>query len=132
MAQSAASWHNTHTHVNRTHSLKTYINTVTNNHVVRSASSAITEFGIAIISNTRCGIGDSVVLAAAIALPGFQNFRDGSIGRASDSRFSDPRFEPRQEHKKKNVVLTRCRCAQTPCVYIRTHKNDHARSLKIL
>ena len=25
----------------------------------------------------------------------------GSVGRASDSRFKDPRFEPRQEHKKK-------------------------------
>ena len=31
----------------------------------------------------------------------------------------------------KNVVLTRCRCAQPP-VCIRTHKNDHVRTLKIM
>ena len=49
----------------------------------------------------------------------------------------DPRFEPRQEHKKnvrgfsgvKSVVLTRC---PTPsCGYAR-QENDHARTLKIL
>ena len=31
----------------------------------------------------------------------------------------------------KNVMLTR-QCAQPPCVYIHTHKNDHVRMLKIL
>ena len=53
----------------------------------------------------------------------------GSTGTASASRsngFCDPRFEPRQEHNKngescsesKNVVLTRCRCAQLPvCIW---------------
>ena len=40
-AQSATNWPNTHTHVDRTHA---YINS--HNHVVQSASSAITEFGI--------------------------------------------------------------------------------------
>ena len=48
-------------------------------------------------------------------------WRGGSVGRASDSRSKDRRFEPRlrQEHKNnlweffrvKNVVLTRCPCA---------------------
>ena len=60
-------------------------------------------------------------------------WRDGSVGRASDSsRSKDPRFEPRrlrQERKTnlweffrvKTVVLARCQCAQpTPCVY--THR----------
>ena len=62
--------------------------------------------------------------------------RGGSMGRALASRsngFYDQRFEPRQEHKKnvreffrvKNVVLTCCWC-------IRTHKNDHVRTLIIL
>ena len=32
----------------------------------------------------------------------------------------------------KNVVLTRCRCAQPPCVCIRTHTKYHVRTLKIL
>ena len=39
--------------------------------------------------------------------------------------FHDPRFEPRQARKKKkrvfrvkHVVLTRCRCAQSPCACI--------------
>ena len=68
-------------------------------------------------------------------------WRGGSVGRALDSRSKGPRLEPclRQEHKKilceifqiKNVVLTRCRCAQPP-MCIRTHKNDHVRTLKIL
>ena len=31
----------------------------------------------------------------------------------------------------KNVVLTRCRCAQTP-VCMRTRNNDHVRTLKIM
>ena len=30
----------------------------------------------------------------------------GSIGRASDSRFNDTRFEPRQEHKEKFVSFS--------------------------
>ena len=34
--------------------------------------------------------------------------------------------------RDKNVVLTCYRCAQPPCVCIRTHKNDHVRTLKIL
>ena len=49
-----------------------------------------------------------------------------------------PEFEPPQEHKKnwpffrvKNVVLTRCRCAQ-PTVCIHRQQNDHVRTLKIL
>ena len=45
MAQSVANWRNTHTHVNRTHSL-THLHQYSYKHVVRSASSAITEFGI--------------------------------------------------------------------------------------
>ena len=32
----------------------------------------------------------------------------------------------------KNVVLTRCRCAQPPSVCTRTHKNNRVRTLKIL
>ena len=63
----------------------------------------------------------------------------GSNGRASESRPKGRRFESRQDHKKKmceffrvkNVVLTRCRCAQHP-VCIRRHKNNHTRMLKIL
>ena len=49
-----------------------------------------------------------------------------------DPTFNDPtEFEPSQEHK--NVVLTRCRCAQLiPLCIIRTHKNDHVRALRIL
>ena len=31
-----------------------------------------------------------------------------------------------------NAVLTHCRCAQPPCLYICTHKNDHVRTIKIL
>ena len=45
MAQSAASWCNTHTHVNRMHS-PTHLQQYSYNHVVRSASSAVAEFGI--------------------------------------------------------------------------------------
>ena len=62
--------------------------------------------------------------------------RDGSVGRASDSRYKDPkdrRFEPRlgQEHKNKmgeffrvkNVVLTCSRCGvPNPRVY--THEYE--------
>ena len=57
----------------------------------------------------------------------------GSVGRVSDSRSKDPkdrRFEPYlcQAHntnlseifRVKDVLLTRCRCAQTPCIYART------------
>ena len=60
-------------------------------------------------------------------------WRGGSVGRASDSRSKDWRFEPRlrQEQKQKivsfsrvkNVVLTRCRCAQK---WLRTHVKDPA------
>ena len=32
----------------------------------------------------------------------------------------------------KNVLLARRRCAQPPCVYVLTHKNDHVPTLKIL
>ena len=42
-------------------------------------------------------------------------------------------FESRQEHKKKlcvfpsqNVVLTRCRCAQPPCIHARTRMTTYA------
>ena len=67
--------------------------------------------------------------------------RGGSSGRASDSRFynvNDTELEPREEaqgkrnevFRVKKVVLTRCRCAQPVC--IRTHKNDHVCTLKIL
>ena len=45
MAQSTM---NTHTHVGHTHSL-THVHQHSYNHVVRSASSAITEFGISFI-----------------------------------------------------------------------------------
>ena len=48
MAQSAANGCNTHTHVDRTHSL-THLHQHSYNHVVRKASSAITEFGIEFI-----------------------------------------------------------------------------------
>ena len=48
MAQSAASWRNTHTHVDGTHSL-IHLHQHSDNHVVRSASSAITEFGIELL-----------------------------------------------------------------------------------
>ena len=44
-SQSAVNWHNTHTHVDRMHSF-THLHQHSYNHVVRSASSAITEFGI--------------------------------------------------------------------------------------
>ena len=45
MAQSAANWSSTHTHVDSTHRL-THLHQHNYNHVARSASSAITEFGI--------------------------------------------------------------------------------------
>ena len=45
VAQSTVNWHNTHTHVDRTHSL-THLNQYSYNHVVRSASSTITEIRI--------------------------------------------------------------------------------------
>ena len=45
MAQSTANWRNTHTHVDSTHSL-THLHQRSYNHVVRSASSDITQFGI--------------------------------------------------------------------------------------
>ena len=44
-AQSVANWCNTHTHVDRMHSL-TYLHQHSYNHVVRSDSSAITKFGV--------------------------------------------------------------------------------------
>ena len=44
IAQSAATWRNTHTHVGRTHSL-THLHQCSYNHAVQSASSAITEIG---------------------------------------------------------------------------------------
>ena len=71
-------------------------------------------------------------------------FGGGSVGRASDSRFGDPpRFEFRQEHKKKNCescffpsqkccVDSLSVCPATPRVYIiiRSHKNDHSTHVK--
>ena len=59
----------------------------------------------------------------------------GSIGRALDSIFSDPRFEPQQEHKKKTVSFSEskmlCRlavgCAQPLCVYARMRIITYAR-----
>ena len=45
MAQSAANWRNTHTHLDRSHSL-TQLHQRSCNHFVQSASSAITQFGI--------------------------------------------------------------------------------------
>ena len=45
IAQSAANWCNTHTHVDHTHSL-THLHQHSYNDVVQSTSSAITEFGI--------------------------------------------------------------------------------------
>ena len=45
MAQSVVNWHNTHTHVDRTHSL-THLHQHSYIHMVRSASSTITTFGI--------------------------------------------------------------------------------------
>ena len=71
-------------------------------------------------------------------LIGSTNFRDRligwwgrSVGRASDSRSKDPRFEPRQEHKNNLwaffrvwiVVLTRRR-ALPPCVYWRIRQSS--------
>ena len=51
MAQSAANSRNTHTHVDRSHSL-TYLHQHSYNHVVRSTSPAITEFGIEFVYTT--------------------------------------------------------------------------------
>ena len=48
MAQSAANWRNMHTHVDRKHSL-THLHQHSFNHIVRSVSSAVTEFGIKIL-----------------------------------------------------------------------------------
>ena len=45
MAQSAANWHNTHTHMDHTHSL-THFRQHSYNHIMWSASSAITECGV--------------------------------------------------------------------------------------
>ena len=45
MTQSAANGRNTHTHVDRTHS-RTHLHKHSYNHIVRSANSANTEFGI--------------------------------------------------------------------------------------
>ena len=45
MAQSTTNWRNMHTQVDRTHSLA-HLYQHSYNHVVQSASSAITEFGI--------------------------------------------------------------------------------------
>ena len=65
--------------------------------------------------------------------------RGGGVAQLVERRTQkskDPKFEPRQEHKKtlgvfssQNVVLTR-RCVQPP-VFIRAHKNAHVRTLKI-
>ena len=49
MAQSAANWRNMHTHVDHTHSL-THLHQHIYNHVKRSASSAIMEFGIKVFT----------------------------------------------------------------------------------
>ena len=62
----------------------------------------------------------------------------GSVGRASDLRSKDLRFEPCQEHKKNVKVFPSQKCCAdslsacpTPeC--IRTHKNDHVRTLRVL
>ena len=48
MSQSAANWCHTHTHIDCTHSL-THLHQHSYNHVVRSASSAIAEFGIELL-----------------------------------------------------------------------------------
>ena len=63
----------------------------------------------------------------------YKQTRGGLIGRASDSRSKDPRFKPRQEHKKKlwvflsqNVVLTRCRCTG-PTLRVYTHAQEWSR-----
>ena len=48
MAQSAVNWRNTNTHVDRPHSL-THLHQHGYNHVVRKASSAISEFGIELL-----------------------------------------------------------------------------------
>ena len=45
MAQRTTNWRNMHTHLDRSHSL-THLHQHSSNHVVRSASSGITEFGI--------------------------------------------------------------------------------------
>ena len=68
-------------------------------------------------------------------------WRGGSIGRASDSRSNGPRFESRQEHKKKWWVFFRVKkcCADSlsvcpnPRLCIRTYKmkNDHVCRLKM-
>ena len=51
----------------------------------------------------------------------------------SDSRVQGPRFEPRQEHKRKipvkNVVLDSLSVYPNP-VFIRTHTIAHVRTLK--
>ena len=57
-----------------------------------------------------------------------------SIGRASDSRPKDPRFECRQEHKKNVTSFPSQKCCAdslSVCpmpVRIRMHKNDHVRT----
>ena len=70
-----------------------------------------------------------------------KGWQGGSVGRASDSRSKDQRFEPRlcQEHKEKYVRVfpSQKSCADslsvcpTPvCTHM--HKNDDVRTLKIL
>ena len=62
----------------------------------------------------------------------FVGWRGGSIGIASDSRFKDWKKKLWEFFQVKNVVLTRCRYAQPPCVFrhaynykwCRTHVED--------
>ena len=61
-------------------------------------------------------------------------WRGGSLGRASDSRCKDPRFESRQEHKNILWLFPSQKCyanllsvCPTPRVY--KNKNDHVRTL---
>ena len=68
-------------------------------------------------------------------------WQGGSDARASDSRsngFHDSSSNPARSTRQnceffrvKNVVLTRCRCAQYLCVHS-MHKNDQVHTLKIL
>ena len=67
---------------------------------------------------------------------GCNGCRDGSVGRASDTRAKDARFEGAEDKFVRVFPSQNC-CADTMSmcptpVCIHTHKNDRVRTLKIL
>ena len=82
--------------------------------------------------------GRKVTSSMCNSIPITKQCQGGSVGRASDSRSTDLRFEPHQGHKTnlcqffrvKNAELTCCWSVQPPCIPM--HKNDHVHTLKIL